>query len=181
MDWLLCLSPAAPSSSSKPMSTFHLHLLNLAPSELKGARFLRSTATLSWLWFLLKALEWSEGSPLGTSHYQMTSLLCSLLFLFWCCWKRKVCFIEEPSNSGKRWACVQTPALHILLHHESFSDGKESTCKAGDMGSIPGLGRSPGEGDGYPLQYSCLENPIDRGAWWAIVYGDAKSQTQLCM
>ena len=44
-------------------------------------------------------------------------------------------------------------------------------------GSIPGLGRSPGEGNGYPLQYSCLENSMDRGAWWATVYGVAKSQT----
>ena len=48
------------------------------------------------------------------------------------------------------------------------SDGKESTCNAGDLGSIPGLGRSPGGGHGNPLQYSCLENPMDRAAWWAI-------------
>ena len=47
------------------------------------------------------------------------------------------------------------------------SDGKESACKAGDLGSVPGLGRSPGEGNGNPLQYSCLENPMDKGAWWA--------------
>ena len=46
-------------------------------------------------------------------------------------------------------------------------DGKESACSARDPGSIPGLGRSPGEGHGNPLQYSCLENPTDRGAWWA--------------
>ena len=46
-----------------------------------------------------------------------------------------------------------------------------------DEGSIPGLGRSPGEGNGDPLQYSCLENPLDRGDWWAIVHGVAKSQT----
>ena len=45
------------------------------------------------------------------------------------------------------------------------SDGKESTCNAGKLGLIPGLGRSPGEGNGYPLQYSCLENSMDRGAW----------------
>ena len=50
------------------------------------------------------------------------------------------------------------------------SDGKEFTCNAGDLGSIPGLGRSPGEGKGYPLQYSGLENPMDRGAWWAMVH-----------
>ena len=46
---------------------------------------------------------------------------------------------------------------------------------ARDMGSIPGLGRSPGEGNGNPLQYSCLENPMDRGAWWATTHGFAKS------
>ena len=52
-------------------------------------------------------------------------------------------------------------------------------CNAGDLGSIPGSGRSPGEGNGNPLQYSCLENPMDRGAWWATVHGVAKSRTQL--
>ena len=57
------------------------------------------------------------------------------------------------------------------------SDSKESICKAEDPGSILGLGRSPGEGNGYPLQYSFLENPIDRGSWWATVHGVAKSQT----
>ena len=59
------------------------------------------------------------------------------------------------------------------------SDGKESVYIAGDLGSIPGLGRSPGEGNANPLQYSCLENPMDRGAWWATVLGITKSQTQL--
>ena len=47
------------------------------------------------------------------------------------------------------------------------SEGKESTCNAGDSGSIPGLGRSAGEGNGNPFQYSCLENPMDRRVWWA--------------
>ena len=51
------------------------------------------------------------------------------------------------------------------------SDGKEFTCNEEDMGLIPGLGRSPGEGNSYPLQYSGLENSIDRGAWQAIVHG----------
>ena len=54
---------------------------------------------------------------------------------------------------------------------------KESACSAGDLGSIPGSGRSPGEGHGNPLQRSCLESPIDRGAWRATVHGVAKSQT----
>ena len=52
----------------------------------------------------------------------------------------------------------------------SGSVGKESACNAGDLGSIPGLGKSPGEGNGNPLQYSCLENSMDRGAWQAIVH-----------
>ena len=57
------------------------------------------------------------------------------------------------------------------------SDGKEAACNAGDLGSIPGSGRSPGEGNGNPLQYFCLENSMDRGAWQAIVHGVAKSWT----
>ena len=59
------------------------------------------------------------------------------------------------------------------------SDDKESACNAGDSGLIPESGRSPGEGNGNPLQYSCLENSMDRGAWEATVHGAAKSQTQL--
>ena len=57
--------------------------------------------------------------------------------------------------------------------------GKESACQAGNSGSIPGSGRSPGGGNGNPLQHSCLENPMDRGAWQATVYGVTKSWTQL--
>ena len=56
------------------------------------------------------------------------------------------------------------------------SDGKESACNAGDPGLIPGLGRFPGEGNGNPLQYSFLENSMDRGAWRATVHGVSKSQ-----
>jgi len=57
------------------------------------------------------------------------------------------------------------------------SNGEESACNAGDPDSIPGLGRSLGEANGYPLQYSCLENPMDRGAWQAVIHGVAKSGT----
>ena len=59
------------------------------------------------------------------------------------------------------------------------SDGKVSAYSAGDPGSIPALGRSPAEGNGNPLQYSCLENPMDGGAWQAIVHGVTKSRTRL--
>ena len=57
------------------------------------------------------------------------------------------------------------------------SDCKESACNVGDLGSVAGLGRSPGEGIGNPLQSSCLENPMDKKDWWATVLGVAKSQT----
>ena len=59
------------------------------------------------------------------------------------------------------------------------SDGKELTCNMGDLDSIPRLGRYPGEGNGYPLHYSGLENSMDRGAWWAIIHGVTKSCTRL--
>ena len=59
------------------------------------------------------------------------------------------------------------------------SDGKESACNTGVLGSISGLGRTPGEGNGYSLQYSCLQNSMDEEAWQVTVHGVAKSQTQL--
>ena len=63
------------------------------------------------------------------------------------------------------------------------SEVKASACNAADLGSIPGSGRSPGEGNGNPLQYSCLENPMDRGAWWATVHGVTKRplKTLICV
>ena len=67
----------------------------------------------------------------------------------------------------------------IVQDFPDSSVGKESTCNAGDLGFIPGLGRSPGEGNGNPVYYSCLENPMDGEAWWATVQGVAKSWTQL--
>ena len=69
--------------------------------------------------------------------------------------------------------------IYIYMGFPGGSDGKESACNAGDRGLIPRLGRSPGKGNGNPFGYSCLENPMDRGAWRAIVHGLAKSWTQL--
>ena len=68
--------------------------------------------------------------------------------------------------------------LYDILHCPGGSDGQASARKAGDLGSIPGSGRSPGEGNGNPLQCSCLENPMYRGVWQATVHG-SQSQTQL--
>ena len=95
----------------------------------------------------------------------------------------------------KHWTAKETPdqiflfvsnqLFLILLPHSDKrgfpggSDGKESVYNAGDPGSTPGLGRSPGEGNGSSRQYSCLENPMDRGAWQGTVHGIAKSWTWL--
>ena len=67
--------------------------------------------------------------------------------------------------------------IFIYIGFPGGSDGKESTCNAGDLGLFPGLGSSPTEGNGYPLQYSCLENAMDRAAWQAVVHGVTKSCT----
>ena len=88
---------------------------------------------------------------------------------------------EWPLNNQLK--CVQFDYLKAI--HTKFkgfpggSDGKAFACNAGDLGLTPSLGRSPGEGNGYLLEYSCLENPMDRGAWWATVHGIAMSQTRL--
>ena len=69
------------------------------------------------------------------------------------------------------------PSLNGLINSWCFpgaSDSKESTCNAGDLGLILGLGRSPGKGNSYPLQYSCLENSMDRGAWWLQSMGSQR-------
>ena len=76
------------------------------------------------------------------------------------------------------WRRKRLP-IPVFLGFPGGSVGKESAYNVGDLGSIPGLGRSPREGNSYPLQCSCLENPSDRGAWWAAVYGVAQSRTQL--
>ena len=74
----------------------------------------------------------------------------------------------KPLGSESRCQCIPW-----------WLSGKELACNVGAAGSTSGLGRSPGGGSGNPLQCSCLKNPMDRGAWWAAVHGDAKSQTRL--
>ena len=75
------------------------------------------------------------------------------------------------------WVFSSAIDLYELLY--IYSDSKKSAYNAEEPGLILGLGRPPGEGNGNPLQYSCLENPMDGGAWWATVHGVAKSQTRL--
>ena len=95
--------------------------------------------------------------------------------------------LENPMDRGAWWATVHGVAksrtrlsnftYYFFLNFPGGSEGKASACNAGDLGSIPGSGRSPGEGSGNLLQYSCLENPMDREAWRVTVQRVAKSQT----
>ena len=96
--------------------------------------------------------------------------------------------LENSMDWGAWWATVhgvaksQTRLSDFCSHFLGFpggSDSKVSAHNVGDPGSIPGLGRSPAEGNGTPLQYSCLENSMDGGAWWATVHGVTKSQKWL--
>ena len=81
----------------------------------------------------------------------------------------------DGSMSQEMWAKART----LISTRASLAlRSKESACKAGDLGSIPGPGGSPGKGNGYSLQYSCLENSMDRGGWQATVHGVSKSWTQ---
>ena len=81
------------------------------------------------------------------------------------------------SNPKERQCQRMLKLPHNCIHLTRGSEVKVSASIAGDLGSIPGSGRPPGEGNGNPLQYSCLENPMDRDAWWATVHGVTKSQT----
>ena len=84
------------------------------------------------------------------------------------------------SNAGFVSFLGFTFFLHLTLYSLGFPgslDGKVSAYNAGDPGLVPGSERFPGGGNGSPLQYSCLENPMDRGAWWATVHGVTKSRT----
>ena len=83
----------------------------------------------------------------------------------------------RPEDMAKHWN--HDHGVNTIRGPPGDSEVKASACNAGDLSSIPGSGRSSGEGNGKPLQYSCLENPMDRGAWWATVHGVAKSQTRL--
>ena len=126
-----------------------------------------------------KLLFFAYGYPLFQDH------LLKRLFLFHLI---VICIFVKSNLFTYMWAYLQTfcsvpltylPILIPMLGFPGSSVGKESSCNTGDPGSIPGLGRSPGGGHGNPLQYSCLENPTNRGAWWATVHSLTKSGTQL--
>ena len=126
---------------------------------------------LNWLHFALFVFEdnrnchWMENALCGSDIW---SILC----------RNRSRFLRAQCRLPGRGEYQDFSSLwHFLIVKGGFpgsSAVKEPACQAGDSGSIPDSGRSPGEGDGNPLQYSCLGNPMDREAWWATVHGGHK-------
>ena len=125
--------------------------------------------------FCKKLCSWLHVFPLHQNHVYTDLLTChfgavSKSYL-WCCLPG----CSPHFAPDETWLAT----LKINLYIPGGSEVKASACNVGDVGLIPGSGRFPGEGNGNPLQYSCLENPMDGGAWWATVHGIPKSWTQL--
>ena len=129
-------------------------------------------------WFDPLAVQRALKSPLQHHSWKASILPCSTFFM--------VQFLHPYTATGKTIALTvwtfADKVMSLLFHtmhrglvFPSDSDSKESACNSGDLGSVPGLGRSPREGNGNQLQYSCLENPVHEGAWRAPIHGIAKS------
>ena len=164
--------PSTQSRSAHPVGSTscrqHQPVLDLGGAQVTGAMPLSGSPSVlttspfpsSWR---------GAGEPGGVSLSPETRLLCVRTSADSLLSSPLFCTSSSPFR-------VSPPDCHPELNNSLFtmgflgsSDGRESACKTGDPGLIPGLGRSPGEGQGNPLQYSCLENPTDRGAWWATV------------
>ena len=135
--------------------------------------------SLVWLFVTLWTLAYQDPLSMGFSRQE--------------CWSGLPCpppgdlpdpgikpaSLRPPALAGRFFTTSATWEIQIKQYIPCGSDGKASACSAGDPGSIPGLGKSLEGGHGKPLQYPCLENPMDRGAWQATVHGVTKSQTRL--
>ena len=127
---------------------------------------------------LQRVSENKKLDPMGPMVCRVDSFFCMSIF------QLKQFLGKEIEITKNYWAPITIfkALYYYLIYKVGLPDGKESTCNAGDTGNtglIPGSGRPSRRENGYPLQYSCLENPIDRGAWWATVQRVPKSQTQL--
>ena len=125
--------------------------------------------------------------PFMVSFVMVMALVCMSFSLLMCYNELILKFkVQQKLSCLPSWTYLVLISLHHIPGLCSSSkgcthdlDSKVSVQNAGDLSSSPGLGRSPGEGNSNPLQYYCLENPMDRGAWSATVYGVTKSQTEL--
>ena len=116
---------------------------------------------------------------LGISNFleEISSLSHSVVFLYFFALITEEGFFSLLAilwNSSFKCVNLNICCVYVFWGFPGGSEVKASACSVGDPDSIPGLGRSPGEGNGNPLQYSFLENPMDRGAWWATVHGSQR-------
>ena len=127
---------------------------------------LLETKSLTTTWFLQKHFNW------GVIKFLNLSILHTRVYPLKPEWKQLI-------QKTKYLGLIRKTSRGVFTKDGSYAPAmKETTCNTRDPGSIPGSGRSPGGGNGSPLQHYFLENPMYRGAWWAIVRGAAKSQTQ---
>ena len=171
-----CLTLCDPIDCSLPGSSVH-GILQARILEWVGVPFSKGSSLpgdQTWVsctaarLFIIWATREAQYSPYDT-------LIClSLFFLL-------VLIMSQKIREYQGAVLSLTPCHHKrgTLNNESGAEGKESACNVGDLGLIPGSGRSPVEGNGFPLHYSCLENRMDRGAWQVTVHGVAKIQTRL--
>ena len=155
-------------------------------------QFLVPSAVNKWVHFSIPALRFKKGFSLPCLLLALSKVLGVACGCRWpwqvesswsSDWTHVSCIGRQILN---HWTTREVlsymswfPSTYQALGISGGSDNKESACNAEDPGSIPGSGRSPGEGNDSPLQYSCLENPMDRGAWRASVHGVPKSRTLL--
>ena len=171
--------PGAPTGQLSGMRRSLSCLLSDSGTSLLGC-FPLLSATMSWL-----EPATSVRRRMGPLDFGLGFSLCSLGRFY----SNGKCLLNKmkPAQSDfikcQKHRATNTYHTHTYMHHtqtQDFPDGsvvKNLAADVGDSGLIPGSGKSPGEGNGHPLQYSCLENPMDRGAWWALVHGVTKSQT----
>ena len=147
----------SPSNEHSGLTSFRMDWLDLLPVQgtLKSV-FQHHSSKASILWR-------SAFFMVQLSHPYMTT--------------GKTIALTRQTSVSKVMSLLFNMLSRLVHSFPGGSEGKVSACNAGDPGSIPGLGRSPGEKKGNPLQYSCLENPMDRGAWRATVHGVTKSGT----
>ena len=139
-------------------------------------RFLSTGLQHLWLGLFLSILFFLKQLYTGSSSLFVFLIVCRQFIKVQ---QISVLIVYPPTLLNLLFSQLFDGSFRIFQGFPGGSEVKASACNAGDSGSIPELGRSPGEGNGNPLQYSCLENPMERGAWQATVHGVAKSRTRL--